>query len=136
MESLLQHLIPDLANLVLEYCWTVTIHSWKACLYGNYEKLSSYECEYVRRLPFYYGGAFISACMGGHIKIVQYLLTNCKIPGGGGMDNISGLTYACLEGHKDVVQLLLPYFEEIPHTAFISKRDHTEIVNLMKPYRA
>ncbi len=38
-----QHLIPDLTQLVLKYCWSEKCNFYDLCFYGNYKKLSTIE---------------------------------------------------------------------------------------------
>ncbi len=156
--TLLRYLIPDLANMVLEYCWFENEDIQGAAFYGNYEKLLLIICKLIdepatnetsfvgsdeipAKLEFapmqgiLYYLSMCAACKGGHVKIIQYFITCQGKRIIRGPDWITGLKIACLEGHKDVVQLLLPHFEKIPHR-MISKGEHTKIVELLKPYRA
>ncbi len=41
--TLLQYLMPDLANMVFEYCWKAGAGIYDACLYGNYEKTLTFD---------------------------------------------------------------------------------------------
>ncbi len=41
--TLLQYLMPDLANMVFEYCWKADAGIYDACLYGDYEKILTFD---------------------------------------------------------------------------------------------
>ncbi len=84
--ALLRYLIPDLTNLVLEYCWTKKDKGLeKACFHGNYEGISTYFAMIIKNFgsfastasrKFNFGNALRGACHGGHLKIVQLVICN------------------------------------------------------------
>ncbi len=67
MDILNQHLIPDLTQLVLKYCWSVNIDNYDLCFYGNYEKLLT--SKNIDLNDGLYG-----ACYGGHMDIVELMI--------------------------------------------------------------
>ncbi len=61
MDILNQHLIPDLTQLVLKYCWSENCNFHDLCFYGNYKKISTIENDD-------WNWGLCGACRGGHMK--------------------------------------------------------------------
>ncbi len=93
---LLRRLIPDLADMVLEYCWMETDDLTNLCIYGNHEKVSAMKKENLNV-------ALHGACEMGYEKIINLLISN------GANDWGWGLSGACLGEHVDIVELMLNY---------------------------
>ncbi len=119
---LLRHLIPDLANMVLEYCWMETDYLPNLCIYGNYEKVSAMKKENLNH-------GFRGACYGGYIKIVNLLIKFSNIEetmesGAYSINKCSlnwhnGLDHACLGGHMDIVKLIASNIDDYVEIAYI-----------------
>ncbi len=93
--TLLRHLIPDLANMALEYCWPVNIGTiYNLCFYGNYERISTLKNDY-------WDDGLRGACRGGHMDIVKLMIEK------GATDWNNGLYYACREGHVNIIKLMI-----------------------------
>ncbi len=98
MDILNQHLIPDLTQLVLKYCWSEKCDFYDLCFYGNYEKLSTIENDD-------WNSGLYHACRGGQGNIVELMIE--KMTGNpisdtetlGSPDWNLGLYHPCYGGH-------------------------------------
>ncbi len=99
-DVLLPHLIPELANMVLEYCW---IEMGSLCLhialyFGNYEEVIAQ--NYVP-----WDEALSFSCNGGYRKIIDEILKSNHERKGCNLN--MGLLGACEAGYTDIVNLLI-----------------------------
>jgi len=72
--TVLRYLIPDLAGLVSKYCWPADrydIH--KHCRYGNYEAVSTYNCEGVNL-----SWSIAHARVGGYEKVEKLIILRVR----------------------------------------------------------
>ncbi len=73
----------------------------KACGEGNLSRVKELKTE-INRL------AFQDACMHGHLKVAQWLVTECKVdPNQPGIGGMTPLHWACTNGHLEVVKWLV-----------------------------
>ncbi len=94
MDILNQHLIPDLTQLVLKYCWSEKYDFYDLCFYGNYKKISTIENDD-------WNWGLCGACRGGHMDIVKLMIER------GATDWNYGLYGACKGGHMNMVELMI-----------------------------
>ncbi len=94
MDILNQHLIPDLTQLVLKYCWSEKCDFYDLCFYGNYEKISTIENDD-------WNWGLRGACEGGHMDMVELMIER------GATNWNYGLYGACRGGHMDIVELMI-----------------------------
>ncbi len=101
MESLSRHLIPELSDMVLEYCWKEKRSSCASWFYGDYESVIV-----QRTIPM--DAALSFACLGGYRKMIDILLNSKKWLARIGSAGLStGLYSACERGYTDIVNLLI-----------------------------
>ncbi len=75
---LLRHLIPDLSNLVSEYCWYSEDDDIEGiCFHGNYEKILEHMGLLVNDSEYWDDG-LSGACDAGHMKIIKLLMDRGK----------------------------------------------------------
>ncbi len=127
--TLLHHLIPELANMVLEYCWLQTSEFAvknnfdESCLCGNYGKALSVRKTYLNYALYY-------ACRGGHIKIIKMMIEKGANHWGW------GLSGACLGEHVDIVELMLNFMDsDVPpfsHWYMCGKVCRCENIEILK----
>ncbi len=106
MDILNQHLIPDLTQLVLKYCWSENCNFHDLCFYGNYKKISTIENND-------WNWGLYHACGGGHMNIVKLIIE--KMTGNpisdtetlGSPNWNNGLHHACYGGHMHIVELMI-----------------------------
>ncbi len=82
--------MPDLADMVLDYCWTKRNKSLeKACFHGNFEEILRYfkmiienyvshNLTLIRQRRLNIHNALRGACHGGYLKIVCLVLDNYR----------------------------------------------------------
>ncbi len=82
MESLLRFLIPELANMVLEYCWENENDNFEeACTYGDYEGMLLLHNKKSKNIIY----MLYCSGQGGYIKLINYNMNQfpymCSYPG-------------------------------------------------------
>ncbi len=128
--TLLRYLIPDLADMVLEYCWTKTDDHSESCVYGNYEKaqrmrnsghylnnkdlfeicykgytkIVELNMHWHQRDSFWSLG-FVSACCGGHAETVKSIIDSAH-EWDKKLDWRTGIDVCFRNGHFKIVYLI------------------------------
>ena len=123
-----EYLIPDLWDIVLNYCWPNTNDFLKLCRYGHYEKISMVEdglwnlgfelvCQYgyismidliINKVTQVYktkdvldwNWGLYGACSGGNIEIVKLMIEK------GANKWNWGLSGACYGGNIEIIKLM------------------------------
>ncbi len=157
-QTLKDYLIPDLSDMVLEYCWPVD-EVWKhvhTCVYGHYEMLpvdsDIFKGEYGERALYLAAGAgyiklvellldkgakdqsgagLYAACKSGCAQIVELMLKQERIIRGYRKNWYRGTQEACGKGHAKIVHLMMKHFYEVmkPGVPFA---DYLYFHNLLK----
>ncbi len=104
-DALVQYLIPDLADMVLEYCWLETddYDYWDNRIYGNYEKIKRLQSSGYTLLS---EKVFYFLCQEGYTKIIS-LCTPPYI-----CDKLlwnDGFQRTCEGGHMKTIKLMIDY---------------------------
>ncbi len=100
ISTLTEHLIPDLANLVLQYCWKRNARQYRLLYYGDYEILNEMENANC-------GWALQYACIGGYVKMIDLIIKNEQREEG--LNWHTGISAACMSGYVNIVELMLHY---------------------------
>ncbi len=104
-DALLRHLIPDLANMVLEYCWMKIDNYSLICEYGNYEKAKSLHDSGYGILH----KSFHKICQKGYTKIIKI---NMHPYWHDDLNWNYGFLYACNGGHMETVKSIIDFTYE------------------------
>jgi hypothetical protein len=116
------HLPPDLAKLAASYICPPDASPDDAAHYGHYEMVAT--TEDIDLTPRMFG----LACTGGHIAIVELLITR------GEHHYDSGLAAACRGGHHDIIDRMVSYGATDWNFAYTGARcgGHLDIMERMR----
>ncbi len=152
-ETLNDYLIPDLSDMVLEYCWPIkneNMYSGDAWTYGCYEKACgtdfsllkdacgtfilciAAEAGYMKLVKLLLdkgvedkvGGGLVGACRGGYAQIVELLLEQKSKTSLSLTYWLEGLEVACGEGYEKIVKLMLVHYNKELKPAKLKKMNY------------